>query len=152
MLKLIKIVLIALLVLLVIFAVLADLPKGQALLGQLNLALYLKLISLLGLVIALFVSLGYKHRVDVSQKFRRAKEVLAEAEAKAERQKRSLEQMEANLKKAFAQKEQGLNDQIRETQRGYENRVKVLKKENIELKEALAKMMRVLKRERRERS
>ena len=146
--KFLKITWVALLLLLVIFAVFADLPKGKALLGHLDLSLYLKLVSLLGLCIALFVSIGCKHRVDVSQKYRRAKQVLEEAEQKAERQQQALSNIEAALKESYAQKEQGLNSQIRETQDGYESRLKALKQQNIELKETLAKMIRAMKRER----
>lgn len=146
--KIIKIVLIALLILLVIFAVFADLPKGKSLFGHLDLALYLKLISLLGMLIALFVSMGYKRRVDVSQKYQRAKQVLADAESKAELQKHALKQVERKLKKAYAKKEKLLNQQISEAQAGYESRLKALKQQNLEMKEALAKMIRTLKRER----
>jgi hypothetical protein len=147
--KLIKIVLGALLILLVVFAVFADLPAGKAFLaGYLDLALYLKMISLLGMLIALFLSMGYKHRVDASQKYRRANSVQVEAQAKAERHEKILQRMEQNLQKDYAKKEQGLNSQIKEAYAGYEKRLKNLKRQNIELKESLAKVVRALKRER----
>lgn len=146
--KFFKIILIALLILLVVFAVFADLPKGRVLLGHLDLAIYLKLVSLLGLLIALFVSIGYKRRVDVSQKYQRAKQVLEEAEEKSQRQDQALGEMEAALKARYHQKDQALSSQIREAQTGYETRLKALNEKNIELKESLAKTMAALKRER----
>ena len=148
--KLLKILLIALLLLLIVSAVITDLPVGKSLFGHLDLGLYLKVISIIGMLIAFFLSMGYKHRIDASQKYRRAGKVLEEAEAKAKQQKQTLEQMEANLKEAYAKKEAGLNRQIKEAHTGYENRVKDLKQQNIELKETVAKLMRALKRERRE--
>lgn len=151
--KLVKIVLITSLILLVVFAVLVDLPIGKSLLTEhLDLALYLKLVSLLGLLIAFFISIGFKHRVDASQKYRRANTVLVEAQTKAERQKQTSAQIEKDLKKAYAQKEKALNHQIKDAYVGYEARLKDLKQQNFELKEALAKLMHVLKREREERN
>ncbi len=141
---------IAILILLIGFAVLADLPVGKSLFGHLDLGLYLKLVSLLGLLIAFFMSMGYKHQVDASQKYRRANAVLAEAEAKANQQKQALDQIEQKLKKAYTQKEKGLNRQIKEAHMGYDSRVKTLKQQNIELKETVNKLMMALKRERGE--
>lgn len=146
--KFVKIVLATLLVLLVVFAVIADLPIGEQVIGHLDLALYLKLISLLGMVIALFFSMGYKQNVSGSHKYRRAKQVLSDAQEKAEQKKEVLEKLEDNLKATYALKEQELNRQINAAQVGYETRLKALKQQNLELKESVAKLTRALKRER----
>lgn len=149
--KLVKIILFAVLILLIGSAVFTDLSQGKALLGHLDLGLYLKLVSLLGLLIALFVSMGYQRRMSASQKYRRASAVLAEAEAQAEQQKQAFERMEQNLKNQYAEKEKGLDRQIKEAHLGYENRLQSLNKKNIELKETVTKLMRALKRERGQR-
>ncbi len=142
-----KIALITLLFLLVIFSILADLPIGQALENTLDLRLYLKLISLLGLVIAALLAWAHKLGVEASQKYRRADEVLAQAQAAFERKKQACEQMEQRLKETFEQKEQGLDDQIDAVREEYQQRLVVLKEQNVELKETVAKLMRALKNE-----
>lgn len=142
-----KIALITLLFLLVIFSILADLPIGQVLKNTLDLRLYLKLISLLGLVIAVFLAWAHKLGVEASQKYRRADEVLAQAQAAFERKKQTCEQMEQRLAQTFEQREQGLDDQINQVREEYQQRLVVLKEQNVELKETVAKLMRALKNE-----
>ncbi|MEJ2158744.1 MAG: hypothetical protein P8X96_25735 [Desulfobacteraceae bacterium] len=124
--KPLKIVLMTLLLLLVVFSVLADLPVGQKFQGDIKLGTYLKWVSLLGLVIAAFAAWGYRSQVVASQKYRRADEVVAKAEA------------------SYALKKN-------EVRRAYKKRLKELKEQNMELKETVGKLMRTLKRERQQR-
>lgn len=118
---------------------------GQALKNTLDLGLYLKLISLLGLVIAAFLAWAQKHRVQASQKYRRADEVLAQAQAAFERKKQACDQMDQRLKATFAQKEQGLDDRIDQVRAEYQQRLMVMKEQNVELKETVGKLMQALK-------
>jgi len=140
-----KIALIVLLFLLVIFSILTDLPMGQALKNTLDLGLYLKLISLLGLVIAVFLAWAQKRRVEASQKYRHAEEVLAQAQAAFEHKKQACDQMDQRLKATYAQKEQALDDKIGQIRAHYQQQLMVLKEQNMELKETVGKLMNALK-------
>ncbi len=148
---LVKIILISLLFLLVVFSILTDLSIGQELNQNLDLGIYLKLVSLLGLVIAVFLVWGYRRRVEVSQKYRRADEVLAQAETALERKRQSCDRMEQRLQETFAEKEKGLADQIEVVRRECQERLNALKAQNVELKETVAKLMRALKNEKKKR-
>ena len=142
-----KIALIVLLFLLVVFSILSDMPVAQALKKSLDLGIYLKLTSLLGLVIAAFLAWAHYRGVEASQKYRRADEVLGQAHAAYERKKQACENLEQRLKKTFAQKEQGLDDQINQVRAECQQRLMVLKEQNVELKETVTKLMRALKDE-----
>lgn len=139
-----KTALIALLLLLIVFSVLADLPIGQALKIKLDLRLYLKLVSLLGLLIAVFVTWGYKLRIESSQKYRRADEVLTQAQETFDRKKKACDELEHRLNASFVQKEQALDQHIEEVKAKYQQRILVLKEQNVELKETVGKLMRAL--------
>ncbi len=149
--KPLKIILITLLLLLVVFSILADLPVGQKFQGDIKLGTYLKWVSLLGLVIAAFAAWGYRSQVIASQKYRRADEVVAKAEASYALKKKACEQMEERLRKTYDEKAKGVDDQINEVRRAYKKRLKELKEQNMELKETVGKLMRTLKRERQQR-
>jgi hypothetical protein len=142
-----KIVLIVLICLLILFSVLADLPVGQQFKLSISLGLYLKLVSLLAMVMAALSIWAHKRRVELSQKYRRADEVLALAEAAFERKKHLCDQMEKQLQEAYVQKEQGLDGQIDQVRKEYQQRLNVLKEQNLELKETVAKLMHALKKE-----
>ena len=144
---LVKIALITLLFILVMFSILADLPVGQAIRKTLDLGLYLKIVSLLGLLIAVTIAWAHKHAVEASQKYRRADEVLAQAQAVFERKKQACQNMEQRLSETFAKKEQALDEQIEQAKAEYQQRLLVLKEQNVELKETVAKLMRALKHE-----
>lgn len=140
-----KIVLIALLFLLVVFSILAELPAGRVLKDTLDLGLYLKLISLLGLLIAVFVAWGHKLKIESSQKYRRADEVLSQAQSTFDRKKQACAEMDQQLKDQFAQKEKALGDKIEQVKEEYQQRLLVLKEQNMELKETVGKLMKALK-------
>ena len=150
--KPIKTLLLTLLMLLVIFSILADMPIGQKLQQDFGLGIYLKLVSLLGLVIVAFMAWGYRSQVEASQKYRRADEVVTKAEETYERKKKACEQMEKRLRAEYEQKTKGVDRQIDEVRRAYKKRLKELKEQNMELKETVAKLMHALKREREQRS
>ncbi len=139
-------------ILLVIFSIMGDMPVGQVLQRSLNLTVYLRLASICGLLIAVFLSWGYKRNVEASQKFVRANEIVSQAEASAVRKQEVLAHMEQKLKDAYAAKEQGLDDQINQIQAGYQGRLKALQEQNMELKETVSKLMSTLKRERQKRT
>jgi uncharacterized phage infection (PIP) family protein YhgE len=147
--KFLKVILFTLLLVLVLFALLADLPFAETLHRYLDFALYTRLASLLGLLIALVWFWERKKRTDASQKIQRANEVLAETEETVRRKQQAIEQMEQKLTCEYAKKEKGLDAQIYQIKSGYEQRIKTLKEQNIELKDTVSKLMAALKKERR---
>jgi ubiquinone biosynthesis protein COQ9 len=147
--KFIKVVLFTLLLVLVLFALLADLPFAETLHRYLDFALYTRLASLLGLLIALVWFWERKKRTDASQKFQRAQKVLAEAEETARRRQQAIEKIEHKLKSTYAEKDKGLDAQIHQIKSGFEQRIKTLNEQNIELKDTVSKLMAALKKERR---
>ena len=149
--KFLKITLFIMLFLLVLFAILAEMPFFKTLPHQLELTLYLRLVSLLGVLIVLVLVWSHKQKAATSQKYQRANQILAEAETTAKHKQQALEQLGKKLKKEFAEKDQGLDAQIHQIQSGYEQRIKTLNEQNMELKETVSKLMRALKKERKNR-
>lgn len=148
--KTLKIVFMILLILLVAFSIMIDMPFAKSLRIDLDLGLYLKLVSLFGLIIAALIAWAHKSEVVSSQKYTRADEVLAQAEETLERKKEACKQMEKRLQAKFDEKEKGLDDQINLVRQAYQKRLNLLKEQNMELKETVGKLMRTLKRERQE--
>jgi hypothetical protein len=144
--KLIKIVLLSLLLLFVVFSILADLPIGQTWPPMISLGLYLKLVSLLGLVTAAFVAWGYRSRIQTSQKYRRADEVVAKANAFFEHQKEACDLMEKRLIADYNEKVKGVDDQVEGVRRDYRKRLKELQEQNVQLKETVGKLMNTIKK------
>lgn len=149
--KKLKIILFTVLMLLVIFSILADLPIGRKFQPDLELGTYLKWVTLLGLLIAVFTAWGYRSQIVSSQKYRRADEAVAKAEAAYEQKKKACEQMEKRLKSKYDQKEKGVDKEIDAVRQAYKKRLKELTEQNVELKETVGRLMRTLKRERQQR-
>lgn len=149
--KQLKIVLFTILMLLVVFSILADLPIVQRFQKGIELGTYLKLVSLLGLLIAVFTAWGYRSQIVSSQKYRRADEVVTKAEETYEKKKKACEQMEKRLKSEYDQKAKGVDKEIDAVRQAYKKRLKELTEQNMELKETVGKLMRTLKRERQQR-
>lgn len=141
-----KVLLFTLIVLLVVFAAIAEKPFLTKLMGGLQLAPYLRLAGLLGLVIAVFLAWGYKRRIEASQKFIRAQEVLDQAGEKAERSKQASERLEEDLKAEYQRKKVALDERISDMKHDYEERIRELKEQNIELKESVGKLMQMVKK------
>ena len=146
--KFLKVILFTLLLVLVLFALLADLPFAQTLHRYLDFALYVRLASLLGLLIALVWFWERKKKSDASQKFQRANQVLAEAEETVRHRRQAIEQLEQKLKSGYAEKDKGLDAQIHQIKSSFEQRIKKLNEQNIELKDTVSKLMAALKKER----
>lgn len=146
--KFLKVILFTLLLVLVLFALLADLPFAETLHRYLDFALYARLASLLGLLIALVWFWERKKKIDTSQKFQRANEVLAEAKETVRRRQQAIEQLEKKLQSVYAEKDKGLDAQIHQIKSGFEQRIKTLNEQNIELKDTVSKLMAALKKER----
>jgi septin family protein len=147
--KFLKVILFTVLLVLVLFALLADMPFAQTLNRYLDFALYTRLASLLGLLIALVWFWERKKRTDASQKIQRANEVLAETEEAVRRRQQAIEQMEKKLASEYAEKEKGLDAQIHQIKSGYDQRIKALNEQNVELKDTVSKLMAAMKKERR---
>lgn len=146
--KIVKIVLFALLFLLAVFSLIAEMPIAKTLERYLDFALYVRLASLLGLLIALVWFWSKKQQTASSQKFQRANEVLAEAETTARRRHQAVEKLEQKLKQEFAEKDQGLDAHIHQIKSNFEQRIKTLNEQNMQLKETVSKLMAALKKER----
>lgn len=149
--KTIKVLLITLLMLLIVFSILADMHIGQKGSFDIRLGLYLKLLSLVGLLIALITAWGYRNKIQSSQKYRRADEVVSKAQEAYERKKEACAQMEKRLHDKYDEKEKGVDDQIEEVRRTYQKRLNELQKQNMELKETVGKLMQTIKEERQQR-
>lgn len=147
--KFLKVILFTLLLALVVFALLADFPFAEMLHRYLDFALYTRLASLLGLLIALVWLWERKKRTDASQKIQRANDVLAETEKTVRRRQQAIDKIEQKLNSEYAEKEIGLDAQIHQIKSGYDQRIKALNKQNIELKDTVGKLMAALKKERR---
>ncbi|MBI5064086.1 MAG: hypothetical protein HZB87_11665 [Desulfatitalea sp.] len=144
--KLIKILAIMALVLLVVFSAIADRPMAKEWMGGMDLSLYLRLVAILGLIIALFRAWGYKRKVEASQKYQRAQEVLNQAGISAERKQRAMDELEQRLLAQYAQKEQDLNLAMDQAKADYQNRLMALKEQNMKLKETVANLMQEIKK------
>ena len=146
--QLVKICVVTALMVLVIFSLLADMPFVRQLDQGLSLGVYIRLASLLSLMAVAFYAWGYKRQIESSQKYRRADEVLEQAETSIARRQAALDQKEARLKADFAKKESSLDRQIGQSVAAYQQRINHLKEQNIELKETVGKLMQALKTER----
>ena len=149
--KLFKIGSITTLMVLFVFSLLADMPFVRQLEKGFSLGAYIRLASLLSLIGAAFYAWGYKRQIESSQKYRRANEVLQQAEISAKRRQTVLDQTEARLKADYSEKEAGLDKQIGQFTAGYQRRINRLKEQNMELKETVGKLMKALKIERAKR-
>ena len=147
--KELKIVLFTILMLLVGFSILADLPIGQRFQEGMKLGTYLKWVSLMGLLIAVFMAWGYRSQILASQKYRRADEAVAKAEETFEQKKKACEHMEKRLRSKYELKVKGVDKEIDAVRQAYKKRLKELTDQNMELKETVGKLMRALKGGRR---
>jgi nitrogen fixation-related uncharacterized protein len=146
--KFFKILAMVALLILVVFSLLADLPFMRQVEKGLSLAVYIRLASVLGLVALVFFAWGHKRQIESSQKFRRADEVLAQAESTAVRRHAELERLKGRLESDFAEKEAQLDQQIGQSVVAYQARLNRLQEQNVELKETVNKLMKALKAER----
>lgn len=140
-----KIILIAVLIVLVVFAALADRVSLPHMLEGLNVAVYLRLVALIAMAIALFVALGYRREVEISQRYRRSQEVLAEAEIAVQRKQGALQQLQEKMDAQFAEKERMLKEETENAKAGYIDQIKALKEQNLKLKETVNTLMQAVK-------
>jgi biopolymer transport protein ExbB/TolQ len=144
--KLIKIVTMGAMALLVVFAAIADQPMARRWMGGMDLSFYLRIVVILGLIIAAFRAWGYKREVEASQKYQRAQEVLNQAGMNAERKQRAMDELEQRLQEKYAQKEQDLSAALDQAKADFQNRLIALKEQNMKLKEEVANLMQEIKR------
>ncbi len=142
----IKIVLMTILLVMVVFAGFSETDLFKNWLGYLGIGLYLRVASLLGLLIALLYAWGYREKIVSSQKYLRADEVLAQAQAKAVNKQKDIESAREKLDAEYAQKEKDLQIKIEKVKDEYKERINELKEKNIRLKESVAKLMQVVKK------
>lgn len=146
MLKFFKIILLVMLISLVFMGFFADRPEISAVFHVVNFSFYVRVISILGMIVAVLLAWGFKRRIDTSQKYRRADQMIAEAKATAERHVRNAKLVEDKLKADYEQKSKALSDQLAELKDEHQDRLKILKAQNIELKDEVSKLMRLLKK------
>ncbi|MDA8141403.1 MAG: hypothetical protein M0036_22400 [Desulfobacteraceae bacterium] len=146
--KFFKILCYTALMVLVVFAALADRVKFPGWLEGLNVALYLRLVALTGLIIAVFTSWGFRRKVEASQRYRRSQQVIAEAEAAAQRKQGALEQLQVRLEAQFVEKEKKIRDEMEGIKAGYIEQIKALKEQNLKLKETVSNLMQAVKQKR----
>ncbi|MBT8342025.1 MAG: hypothetical protein HKP58_14870 [Desulfatitalea sp.] len=141
-----KISMLTLLMVMILLAALADVSFfKQWLQGHLDVALYLRLVAILGLLIVFPLAWAYKLKVQASHKYRRADEVLARATAKAENEQRAAEKLRQRLEAEFSNKEKTLNEELEEIKQTYHQKINDLKAKNVQLKEAVASLMHAVK-------
>lgn len=143
--KAVKIILIAVLIVLVVFAALADRVSLPRMLEGLNVATYLRLVALLGMAIAFFVAVGYRREVEISQRYRRSQEVLAEAEVAVQRKQGALQQLQEKMEAQVEAKERMLKEEMENAKAGYIDQIKALKEQNLKLKETVNALMQAVK-------
>jgi hypothetical protein len=143
--KTIKIFLLTLLFLLIIFSAVADLPVLRKIPIVIELTLYLRIISILGLIIAAVIVWNHRRKMEVSQKYRRADQLIVEAEASAKQKETALQQAEEQMKAEWTLKEKELESRLVEVQKEYQEQMRALKEQNMILKEHVAKLMGALK-------
>lgn len=146
MLKLLKIILLALLILLVFMGLVADKPQVSAIFNIMHFAFYVRMVSLLGLIIVVFMAWGFKRRIETSQKYRRADDIIAEAETTAKRNERKAMLIEEKLNADYQQKTKSVADQLTQLKNEHQNQLMALKKQNVQLKEEMSKIMSVIKK------
>lgn len=144
--KVLKIILWSLLLVLVVLAIVAESPILSHIPDSIGLAFYLRAVSLFGLIIAIFAAWGYKRKMEASQKYRRANEILAEAEAKAKRKERTSMLLEEKLRANYSQKEKDLYEQLDQEKKEFKRKILALKSQNVQLKESVAKLMHIIKK------
>jgi hypothetical protein len=143
--KTIKIFLLTLLFLLIIFSAVADLPVLRKIPIVIESTLYLRIISILGLIIAAVIVWNHRRKMEVSQKYRRADQLIVEAEASARQKETALQQAEEQMKAEWTLKEKELESRLVEVQKEYQEQMRALKEQNMILKEHVAKLMGALK-------
>jgi len=144
--KILKILLIILFLSLVVFAAIVDRLAIETVLGGLRPGPYLRLISVLGMFVAVFLSWGYKRKIEASQKYVRAQEVLTQADQRSEQARLESERLEKRLIAEYEQKKMGLDEQLLQLKQEYEERIMALKEQNMALKESVGKLMKMVRK------
>ena len=114
--------------------------------GLFDFAAYIRIASLLLLLIAMFLALGYMKKIQASQKYSRAKEMLAEAEETSKRKQTAAMELEERLKATYAEKEKGLDREVEQLKKQCREELRDLKQQNIALKESVSKLMAIVKK------
>jgi len=144
--KILKILLMMLFLSLVVFAAIVDRLAIETVLGGLRPGPYLRLIGALGMFVALFLSWGYKRKIEASQKYVRAQEVLTQACQQSEQARLESERLEKRLIAEYEQKKASLDQQLLQLKQEYEERIMALKEQNMALKESVGKLMKMVRK------
>lgn len=144
--RMFKVIFVTVLIVTVVFAFIAEMTWPQKFFNFLDLAAYIRIASIIGLLIAAFMAWGYKRGIEASQKYLRAQHVLAEAELAAERKQCVIAQLEESLKAQFAEKETLLQEDVKKIRADYNEQLTSLKEQNLRLKETVSKLMQALKK------
>lgn len=144
--KYLKVAFATFVMLMVLFALAADTRWIKDFSQGLDLAIYIRIASVIGLFIAVFVAWGYKKKIETSQRYLRAQQVMSQAEISAEHKQREICRREEALQAQFDEKERALKDEIQKIKVDYDERLSALKEQNMQLKETVAKLMQAVRK------
>lgn len=137
----VKIVLQIVVGLLVTLALIVERPVVASLLGSLNLEYYYKAALVVAMIVAFVLAWGYKHKIEASQHYQQAQNILAAAKAAAKRRERACMLLEEKMKADVGEKERALLEQIETLRREHRAETARLQNENLQLKQTLAGLM-----------
>jgi hypothetical protein len=141
----VKIGLLMLLFLLVLFSFIGEWRGLSGFRGLVDLTVYTRIVSVLGLTLVVLLVWHHKRQMEISQKYRRADQILVEAAAAAKQKEGALKQFEAQASAILAQKEQELSTRLSLIQSEHQRQLLALKEQNVALKETVGKLMQALK-------
>jgi len=93
----------------------------------------------------ILVILRFRQAQTVKSKCQEADALLSEAQAKAETQQETLDELKHQLENSYQQKEEALQADYDHLKKPYLKKINALKEQNIALKETVAKLMKALK-------
>jgi len=103
--------------------------------------------SLIGILTigGILAILRFRHALSIKKKNQQADKLLSKAQATADAQKDTLNDLKQQLKNSYHQKEVELQADYDRLKAPYQKKINDLKKQNLALKETVAKLMKALK-------
>ena len=111
------------------------------------LSTYLRIISILWLILAIALALGFKRRIEMSQKYRQADKILAESKAAAKRKERAAMLLEEKLRAGYDRKVDEMRAEMDEMTVDYKKKLLLLKTQNLKLKDMASKLLKIVKKQ-----
>ena len=111
-----------------------------------NLATYIRIISILWSILAIALALGYKRRIEMSQKYRQADKIVAESKAAAKRKERAAMLLEEKLRAGYDRKVDVMKAEMDEMTVDHKKQLLLLKTQNLKLKDTASKLLNIIKK------